>query len=239
MKRSYIKTGAAVLCTALALSIYGNASAVLAYDGEIPYEDYGVDISERSETDQFYDYQEYAIYVKLPEAIGSNPSTAVREIAADARTAVWSVRYDRTISLEDNKAKIAEVMDYYLDLIEAQINAETTFYKPYDSSLTLAENGISFMDIMRYREMIANATNEYGDKAWFEAERDARSYYFEWLIQMGAITYPDDIRTVMALAKRMREFEYNDSLTIGQNLNRVYSAYRAINMQYFRDWDGM
>ena len=236
MKRSMIKTGAAVLCTALALTLYGNTTDVLAYDGEIPYEDYGIDVSTRSERDQFYDYQEYAIYVKLPEAVGSNPSAAVREIANEAQTALWSVHYDRSRSLDDNKLAIAEIMDYYLDLIEEQQNS---FTKPYDSSLTLAENGIGFMDVMLFRNTVINARNEYGDQACFEAERDARSYYFEWLIQMGAITSPSDIARVMELAKRMREFEYNDSLSLSQNLNRVYAAYRAIEGQYFRDWDRM
>ena len=118
MKRSMIKTGAAVLCTALALTLFGNTTDVLAYDGESPYEDYGIDVSTRSERDQFYDYQEYAIYVKLREAIGDEYTPELSAIFDEAEAAVYSVNYNSTISLEDNKAQIAEIMDYYLALID-------------------------------------------------------------------------------------------------------------------------
>ena len=239
MKRTFIKTGAAVLCAALALTIYGNASDVLAYDGEVPYEEFGIDPSTVSERDDFYNYQEYAVYAKLPEAVGSNPSPAVREIAAEAERAVYSVWYDRNRPLEELKGEIADIMDYYLERIEEQKIAENTVFKPYDSSLTLEENGIDFIEIMRYYQTVTGEPDACDDRTRFEAERDARSYYFEWLIQQGAASSAEDIEAVMAATRAMREWEYNDSLSYYQNVSRVYTASRNLERQYFSSWDGM
>ena len=113
MKKSFIKTGAAVLCTALALTCFGNVSNVLAYQGEVPYEDFGIDPSELSDAYKFADYQDYAVVVVLPNELGPNPSPELRALAAEATNAVYNVRLTGK-TLEQAKAEVAEIMDYYL-----------------------------------------------------------------------------------------------------------------------------
>ena len=72
MKRFTLKTAAATMSAALAFAAFAVPANVLAYDGEVPYSDFGIDESQISEQDQFYDYQEYAVY-NLQQAGAGNP----------------------------------------------------------------------------------------------------------------------------------------------------------------------
>ena len=115
MKRSIIKSTAAAILTAIAFTGFALPSNVLAYDGEVPYSDYGIDVSRISERDQFYDYQEYAIY-NLQQAGARNPGAS--ELVSQAISIVSSIPYLSDWSLQENKYNIDEVMDYFLPLIE-------------------------------------------------------------------------------------------------------------------------
>lgn len=115
MKRSIIKSTAAAILTAIAFSAFALPANVLAYDGEVPYSDFGIDATQISERDQFYDYQEYAIY-NLQQAGARNPGAS--ELVSQAISIVSSIPYLSNWSLQENKYNIDEVMDYFLPLIE-------------------------------------------------------------------------------------------------------------------------
>ena len=115
MKRSILKSAAAAMSAALAFAVFAIPANVLAYDGEVPYSDYGIDASQISERDQFYDYQEYAVY-NLQQAGARNPGAS--GLVSEAISIVISIPYLSDWSLQANKYNIDEVMDYYLPLIE-------------------------------------------------------------------------------------------------------------------------
>ena len=100
MKRSLIKSTAAAILTAIAFSAFALPANVLAYDGEVPYSDFGIDATQISERDQFYDYQEYAIY-NLQQAGTRNPGSA--QIVNQAISIVASIPYLSNFSLRENK----------------------------------------------------------------------------------------------------------------------------------------
>ena len=134
MKRSFFKTGAAVLCAALALTTFGSTSDVLAYSG-------------------------------------NNDHVVV---------------------------------------------TTNTVPAPYDNTLTLEENNIDFMEIVR----------------------DVQSYYIEYLSQQGLITSEEDMNTVLAFARDLRNEEYDYNLTFDQNYRNIYMAADEVYLTYFRGWDG-
>ena len=157
MKRSFFKTGAAVLCAALALTTFGSTADVLAYSGN----------------------------------------------------------NDRVVVTTN------------------------TVPAPYDNTLTLEENNIDFMEIVRYFNYVTKHRRDYDDVTYWEIVRDVQSYYIEFLSQQGLITSEEDMNTVLAFARDLRNEEYDYNLTFDQNYRNIYMAADEVYLTYFRDWDGL
>lgn len=157
MKRSFIKTGAAVLCAALALTTYGNVSNVLAYE-------------------------------------------------------------------EDNTTVVTTS-----DITPA----------PYDNTLTLEENNIDFMEIVRYYNYAQRHRSDFDDISYFELERDVQSYYIEYLSQQGLVTSEEDLQAIREFAVEIRNTEYDPNLSLQANLAQVYNDVHEVFLTYFRGWDGL
>lgn len=131
MKRSVIKTGAAVLCTALAITLYGNVYDALAFEVDVPYEEFGIDPSTLPDAYKFYDYLDFAVVVVLPMETGCYPTDELNSLAREAENAVCSITYDRSMTFEENVARLGDVMDYYLDLMD-QARLRNTYFTSYD-----------------------------------------------------------------------------------------------------------
>lgn len=164
MKRFDLKSLAAAMCAALAFTAFTIPADVLAYDGEVPYSDYGIDVSEISERDQFYDYQEYAVY-NLQQAGAAHPGSS--ELVSQAISIVDSIPYLSDLSLQSNKYNIDEVMDYFLPLIEQtditeEFEAEKTrindaLYRIERQQRTYAAR----MEVRRARQHISKLQYDY------------------------------------------------------------------------------
>lgn len=164
MKRFTLKTAAATMSAALAFAAFAVPANVLAYDGEVPYSDFGIDASQISEQDQFYDYQEYAVY-NLQQAGAGNPGAS--QLVNQAISIVYSIPYLSDRSLQDNKSNIDEVMDYFLPLIE-EANVTEEFNAEKDYMITVLNRlerqqrtYAAKSEVRRVRQAVANLQYDY------------------------------------------------------------------------------
>ena len=164
MKRFTLKTAAATMSAALAFAAFAVPANVLAYDGEVPYSDFGIDASQISEQDQFYDYQEYAVY-NLQQAGVGNPGAS--QLVNQAISIVYSIPYLSDRSLQENKSNIDEVMDYFLPLIEEanvteEFNAEKDYMITVLNRLELQQRTYAAKrEVRRVRQAVANLQYDY------------------------------------------------------------------------------
>ena len=131
MKRSFIKTGAAVLCTALALTLFGNVNNALAFEFDVPYEEYGVDRSELPDEYVFVDYCEFATRVVFTMEMGGYPTDEMCDIYDEAMLAVNQISYNRSLTFDENVAILSDTLDYYLDQMD-QARLRNPYFTSYE-----------------------------------------------------------------------------------------------------------